>query len=338
MRTWLLSLGALGLLIGAPERASAQISYGGQRSTRVGDSGGRTTTVGGVGRRENPMAAINQQIQSLQKQAETAFQQVPQTAGGAEGGGGEAEGASASGYRGVLVYGGNRERPPTWRERVDDAKAKLDPKVPRTLLRALRSDDPAEVFAVLSLEAEGKLRFKEDKLVEVLEGARNRLVARAAAVLVGKRRTPTAYAALETHIRLRGPADDSAVKILWAAGPPLGQQVFFERASLANGRDETSLLAIRALALVPGKKITQLLQRLQDDRSPKVRKAAEKAIEMRASAGLPTATEIKPIDYGESYDAILKNAEEVDWNSVYTLPGGEGGDAPPEGEGGGQDG
>lgn len=183
--------------------------------------------------------------------------------------------------------------PASWRERVQKARLELPMDDPRGLLEALRGDDPARSFAVLSLENEGKVRFQEKLLRETLQSTRVRLVARAAALLLARRGTETGLDALVEHLEARGPAEDVAVELLIQTGTRKGRELLLERASHATRGDRAGLLSIRALAFHDGPEVTLMLNRLSEDWSPEVRQAARESLELRGKAGLATRTALK---------------------------------------------
>jgi hypothetical protein len=281
---------------------------GGQVSSSVGASSNsaRVTAVGDNRDREDPLEGIKSDLGSLSTQLEeaaAATAPVPISGG---------EGAAPEGdFIGSLQSPASRpRRRVSWQERVDQARKGMSPSRPVSLVEGLESDDEAAVFSALSFEAEGAVRYREAKLATILSSTKSPQVAKAAAVLLASRGTPAAYVALERHVSERGAAQLAAAKALLAAGPPHGRRAFLQRASNATGDDQTSLIAVRALAGVEGPQATQILRRLTQDWSEEVRQAAEEGLTERQQKGIPLEPIQKPISYGASMAEILRSAPE----------------------------
>lgn len=259
------------------------------RTTQVGSGNyGRSTTVGDNREPFNPVTA-------LQNQGASGSQPAGSSGGGAP--------ATPTG----IVIDGHVPRVPTFKERVAAAKATMDPRMREQLARQLREGDGAAQVAVLSFENDGVLKLREAELIRVLENTRQEEVARAALVLLNRRATDEAYAAMEKHVADRGPADELAIRFLWAAGHGRGKAALMDRASQATGRDEAALLAIQALAGIPGNDVTALLRRLLEDWSPEVSTAAQKAREQRKGMGLPVDLTAKPPPLGAPISSLLED-------------------------------
>lgn len=104
-----------------------------------------------------------------------------------------------------------------------------------------------------------------------------------------------ALRALGELLERRGPAHQEALEVLWLSGNPVSYPYLLDLAAQASPQDRLSLDAVRVVALIPGDRTVRLLQRLSGDWSVPVQEAAHRALSLRARAGLPTSTEIKPV-------------------------------------------
>jgi hypothetical protein len=181
---------------------------------------------------------------------------------------------------------------PTWGERIQEARRKLPLGDSKALLDILHGKDTAAAFAVLSLENEGKVRFKTELLAKLLNTTNTRMIAKAAALLLSRREDAN-IDTLIRHIEKLGPADDLAVELLMRSRSRKGLPVLLQRASNATRKDAAGLLAIRALALYDGKNVTLTLNRLAQDWSEEISATAKKALAQRKKLGLEVKTAYK---------------------------------------------
>lgn len=280
------------------------------QTSRVGDGtlSGFAAPVGGATRPPSAneiVGALNNRIEELSRpRASTGSGRVPSpTPGGAQG----TNPAAGTTPTGLRIY----EPTVEWKDQVAAERANLHGVPVGEVRKALTSERPARILAALEQVARGALEVPESTLVSMLRTTASRPVARALVVLLGSRPGETAREAVEDHVETLGPADDTAVRYLWANPSERSRKLLRQRAALATSRDRASLLAIRAIADDPAPAVTHLLARLAEDRSEAVQAAAQQALKIRGKAGLPLDTPRKAIEYGSSYTEILDSAPEV---------------------------
>lgn len=200
---------------------------------------------------------------------------------------------------------------PSWRQQVAAARDALHPRDQRAVVKAIEDGPAPARMVLLQYDAEARLKLSEKAVVHILENTSSGRVARAAVMVLGRRRSTSSRLALADHVERHGRADAAALKVLWGDGPETWRDLFFARAGQATGRDEASLVAIQALAEVPGRDVTQLLQQLAGDRSEVVARTAAKARAQRFEAGLAVRTPMKKVPYGKPMAELLLEAPEV---------------------------
>lgn len=309
-----------------PTTSSAQV-----RSTRVGESRGISTSVGDSNRKPDPVGDIQRQLADLSKGQEqlrevtttTTTRRAPAAPKDDDDeGGASANVSSAAGGAGSVVRIGPIRRT-SWKDQVQEARQAFDTSDPKVVSGMLRGRHGAAAqYVALTLEREGKVRYSRAALQRVLAETGSPRVARAAVGLLSRRKADKALLQLFHEIvEHRRMGDDAALRALWRKGFPTGVNVALSRAAQARAEDETSLVAVQAIARIPGQRVTSLLQRLGQDWSSEVRRVALQALRTREEQGLESSLEQKPIVYGRSIDDLLAEAPEVeDLSAVYSPP------------------
>lgn len=185
---------------------------------------------------------------------------------------------------------------PSWTESAVRLTAAGRPKTAEEILSALRSGEPAEVYASLRRVRDGHGAVGRADLTGVLERAKAPLLAQAAIFVLASR--GDAWAPIAAHVEARGPGEAFAIEALAETRGRHGSEALLDRAGDTAPGDSAGLAAIRALAYVPGDRAIILLRRLAKDWDEEIRDTARFALDLRSSLGMRSTVAIKAAPVG----------------------------------------
>lgn len=174
------------------------------------------------------------------------------------------------------------------------------PESPAKRLDMLKRGRAEERLAVLEAYTEGDIDLPLKDVLRIARKRSPRIISEAAVQGVIARAPKKGLPAfLKTQFETGRAGDGMALKWLLRNKMLPDRQALIVRASNAREDDPTSLLAIRALARVPGDDVSFMLHRLEADWSPKVKEAASLARQDRAKLALDRNDFYRAPVYGE---------------------------------------
>lgn len=177
----------------------------------------------------------------------------------------------------------------TWEDRVAVTRMWAARDGASGVKSALSRGGDAEIYAALLAAKENRIAPEVPRVSLALRRVKDERAARAAIWTLRNENSPEARRALAEHVLREGPGAEMARKALGAEAKTLVDAARKEQAdrwmSMVRNNHADRVEAIEKLGGVPGQDVTVFLKTLRSDWSPRIREAAEKALQGRESGG-----------------------------------------------------